>query len=543
MHAVHPLVIAGFLGALAAAHATVAVYSLVLYSRPAGADAPDARTKPGPKSPPARPDRELVVFGLLNLAVVALDGGLARVTSLLADDLPQGLGRALLVADVGRVAALVFLLHFLLQYARAHRPGAAIAALYGAGGLVALAALAGGLGTLDARREDAWVFGERFPSVHVPPTLLGGVFAAATAAAALFAVVLLGRAFVRGRREARSFIGVTLLAVTLAYDAFRELGWAPGPPVAPFGYAAFVNGVIMTLLARFTALRGQLEARARELKDRARDLSRAYEELRAAQDELVRKEQLAAVGELSAVVAHEVRNPLAIISNAVATLRRSGIGDDDRATLLGILDEESSRLNRLVGDLLRYARPISLERQLVSLRDLVGRGMTLAEGRLDLTAELVEPEPTAKIWADPNLLRQVIDNLIDNAIQAMSGGGTLTVTLVNLEMEGTHGVEVQIQDTGEGMDTQVRSRALDPFFTTRPSGTGLGLAIVARIVDAHGGTLRIKSKAGAGTVMHVFLPISAEPTAKNRTSDPGRHSSVPPLPAELRKAIARSRKG
>ncbi len=127
--------------------------------------------------------------------------------------------------------------------------------------------------------------------------------------------------------------------------------------------------------------------------------------------------------------------------------------------------------------------------------------MQLAEGKIDLVAELVEPEPTPKIWADPNLVRQVIDNLIANAIQAMSGGGALTVTLVNLELEGARGVELQIQDTGEGMDTQVRARALDPFFTTRPSGTGLGLAIVARIVDAHGGVLRIKSKAGAGTVI------------------------------------------
>ena len=122
----------------------------------------------------------------------------------------------------------------------------------------------------------------------------------------------------------------------------------------------------MTLLARFADLRSQLEARAGELKDRARALARSYEELRAAQDELVRKEQLAAVGELSAVVAHEVRNPLAIISNAVATLRRSGVAEEDRATLLGILDEETTRLNRLVGDLLRYARPIDLDRQHVS---------------------------------------------------------------------------------------------------------------------------------------------------------------------------------
>ncbi len=156
---------------------------------------------------------------------------------------------------------------------------------------------------------------------RTPPTLLGALVAVATVAAALFALAALGRAFLRGRREAAGFIGLTLLSVTVVFDALRKVGWAAGPALAPFGYAAFVNGVIMTLLARFADLRSQLEARAGELRDRARALARSYEELRAAQDELVHKEQLAAVGELSAVVAHEVRNPLAIISNAVATLR------------------------------------------------------------------------------------------------------------------------------------------------------------------------------------------------------------------------------
>src|SRR5580704_1153352 len=121
----------------------------------------------------------------------------------------------------------------------------------------------------------------------------------------------------------------------------------------------------------------------------------------------------------------------------------------------------------------------------------------------------------------------------------MSGGGTLTVTLVSATPDGVPGVELQIQDTGEGMDTQVRARALDPFFTTRPSGTGLGLAIVARIIDTHGGTLRIRSTAGEGTSMHVFLPRSSEgaPPRSPSSDRPERRSSDPPLPAELKKAM------
>ena len=529
----HHLAIAGFLSALAVAHATVAACSLFLYGRPVRVGVPASTRSPSP----ARPDLELIVFGLLNLGVATFDAGLARAYAV--TESPERLAAALRLAESGRIAAIALLVHFILQYARVRRPAWAVASLYGAAGLFELADVLGQVSHFgEARAESAWILGVDVPVIRAPAAPLGVVFAVASVGGGLFALAILGRAFLRGRREAMDFVGMTLLAITGIYDALRGLGWVVGPPLEPLGYAAFVNGVMMTLLYRFTALRGQLEDRARDLKDRARDLARSCEELRAAQDELVRKEQLAAVGELSAVVAHEVRNPLAIISNAVATLRRSGVGDEDRATLLGILDEESSRLNRLVGELLRFARPINLERQLVSVRELVERGMKLAEGRLDLDAELIEPEPVAKVWADPNLLRQVTDNLIDNALQAMSGGGVLTVTLVNLELDGARGVEVQIQDTGEGMDTEVRARALDPFFTTRPSGTGLGLAIVARIVDAHGGVLRIKSKAGAGTVMHVFLPLRGEVPPRAPGSDrPDRSSSEPPLPAGLRTAI------
>lgn len=539
------LAIAGFLSALAVAHATAAAFALLLFSRRAlGAGDPPASAR----ASRAEASQEVLLFGLLGMGAAAHAGGLARAHALAGE--ADAAASALAFASLGRVAAAAVLVHFVLRYARVERPRWLIGIIYGLAGVFA-AATPMGLVTRfgEARLVGAWIAGLPAPSVIAPPGPLGGALAIATVVAALSSLALLGRAFLRGRREAVAFIGMTLLAVAVIYDALRDLGVVVGPPLTPIGYAALVSGLIVTLLARFTELRSQLEGRARELegrarelRDRARALSRSYEELRAAQDELVRKEQLAAVGELSAVVAHEVRNPLAIISNAVATLRRPGVAAEDRETLLGILDEETTRLNRLVGDLLRYARPVNVERQLVNLREQIERGMALAENRLDLSAELHEPEPVEKVWADPNLIRQVFDNLIDNAIQAMSGGGVLTVTLVNIELDGARGVEAQIQDTGEGMDTEVRARALDPFFTTRPSGTGLGLAIVARIVDAHGGVLRIKSKAGSGTVMHVFLPISSEGAPRRGGSDrPGPRTSDAPLPAELQKHFRRTR--
>lgn len=513
---VHSLAAAGFLFALSAAHATVAVYGIVAYSR-------------------RRADLDLLVFGLLNVAVVLVDGGLAAAYAGLGEP-----ARGLAASDAGRVTAAILLVHFVLRYTNVAHPRALLVVLHGVAAPLAIAGAVGLLGVYDAPHlHAAHLLGLEIDNAAAPTTLLGNIVNGACVAAAFVSVLALGRAVARGRRSVLVLGGGVLLGAAACYDVFRSAGVAHGPAFGALGYAIFAHAVMMTLVSRFGRLRRKLERQAIELDARSHALARSYDDLRAAQDELVRKEQLAAVGELSAVIAHEVRNPLAIITNAVATLRRREIPADDRDTLLGILDEETSRLNRLVGDLLRYARPVNLERQLVSLRDIVVRGLALVEGNQEITVELSEPAPVDRIWGDANLLRQVVENLINNAVQAMTGGGVLTVLLVPMEDEGARGVEIQIQDTGEGMDTQVRSRALDPFFTTRPSGTGLGLAIVARIIDAHGGRLRIKSAAGDGTVMHVFLPIATEAPPKLIRSDPPDHgpSSLPPMPREIRKAM------
>ncbi len=512
----HSLAVAGFLFALTAAHASAAVYGIVSYAR-------------------RRADLDLLVFGLLNVAIVLVDGGLAAAYAGLGDP-----ARALAVSDAGRVVAAILLVHFILRYTKLAHPRALLVVLHGVAAPVAIAGALGLLGDYDpVHLRPARLLGLVVDHADAPVTLLGGIVVGASVAAALFGVLALGRAVARKRRGILVLCGGILLGAAAAYDVFRAFGAAHGPTLGPLGYAALVQAVMLTLASGSANLRQKLERKASELDARSRALARSYDELRAAQDELVRKEQLAAIGELSAVIAHEVRNPLAIITNAVATLRRREIAAEDRDTLLGILDEEANRLNRLVGDLLRYARPVNVERQLISLRDLVVRGLALVEGNDEVVVELSEPAPVEKIWGDPNLLRQVVENLITNAMQAMAGGGILTVLLIPLEEDGAPGVELQIQDTGEGMDTLVRNRALDPFFTTRPSGTGLGLAIVARIIDAHGGRLRIKSAAGAGTVMHVFLPISTEVPPKRGRSDPPDHatSSLPPMPIEIRKAM------
>jgi signal transduction histidine kinase len=327
---------------------------------------------------------------------------------------------------------------------------------------------------------------------------------------ALIAAALFARTFATEKRgSALPFLGAFGLTVFVVYDSARSIFGLPNLPATGFGLALFALALFVSQIIEFTKRRERLIGKTSELRKRSQDLGRMFSELRAAQSELVRKEQLAVVGELSAVVAHEVRNPLAVITNAVATLKRPNIDAEARETLLGILSEETARLNQLVGDLLHYARPLSVEPESVALQDLIAKVTSPLQNRVDLDFDIKTADDTPRVGGDPLLLRQALENVVNNAAQAMPTGGVITIELGPV-FEGCDGVALTVRDDGEGMDTVVRQRALDPFFTTRPAGTGLGLAIVARVVDAHSGRLTIRSERGSGTEVRIFLPLHPE---------------------------------
>ncbi|MFK7987038.1 MAG: nitrogen regulation protein NR(II) [Sandaracinaceae bacterium] len=306
----------------------------------------------------------------------------------------------------------------------------------------------------------------------------------------------------------RDLRGAALLTVITLAGATYDLASLAGgpPPLFLMGHLGLlpVLGFSYTFIGRFTRVDVELETLTKQL-------SESYRSLGEAQDELVKKEQMAAVGELSAVVAHELRNPLAIVKNAVSGLRREELAPDDAETLLQILDEEGDRLNRLVSDLLAYAKPISPEAAQVDLRALVMRAVELAAGGRrgidDVEIELQLDAPVAPVEGDGTLLRHALLNIVDNALQAMPSGGTLTVSCRDADHERRPCVAVDFHDTGEGMDTLVRAHARDPFFTTREQGTGLGLAIVERVARAHGGHVEIESRHGRGTTVSFFVPV------------------------------------
>jgi signal transduction histidine kinase len=420
------------------------------------------------------------------------------------------------------VAALATMAHFALLYGGIVPSRRALGGLYGIAALCALLdALAPrsfslAVGAIGGTTKRAAVIGSDDVVTY-----------GAAIAASLAVIVIVARMYRPGRKDS---VAVVIGAIFLLTAAINDLAVAADVlqtrPFIDAGLAAVAAGIMSTRSARYTAVTKELERRTNELRSRSNELRRSYEDLRAAQEELVKKEQLAVVGELAAVIAHEVRNPLAIIANAGASLRKAAISRQDHEMLLGIIDEETSRLNRLVTDLLRYARPVNVQRSEVSLVDVLERAVGLVtKDRKGIRAELQVESREGRVWGDPNLLRQVFDNLVLNAVQAMAAEGTLTVRIRGASEEGISGVAVDIIDTGEGMDTQVRTRARDPFFTTRPSGTGLGLAIVDRIVDAHGGHLAIDSRTGEGTTVTVFLPdrSSIDPTPPR-----GRTSKAPP---------------
>ncbi len=426
---------------------------------------------------------------------------------------------------VGLLAALPIAVHFALVYSRGSRPSLRwLVPAYGAMALFAtLEVFYRPRATEAALHSSATgALVDRIARTFSPN---GAATYVAVFCSATVILVLVAHAYLVGQRGALAVVlGTTVLLAAVINDIGVASGAFSTVYLTDLGLAAFVVGIATTPGARYAAVTQELERRTEELRNRTRELRRSYEDLRTAQEELVKKEQLAVVGELAAVIAHEVRNPLAIIANAGAGLRKQAISREDHDTLLAILDEETSRLNRLVTDLLRYARPVNVQRSHLPLPDLLERALSLASAnKKRIRSELHVEAREGRIWGDANLLRQVFDNLIDNAMQAMGPDGALTVRIRAANDGAAEGLAVDIIDTGEGMDTQVRSRALDPFFTTRPSGTGLGLAIVDRIVDAHGGHLGIESRAGEGTTVTVFLPHGLPtdpPPTRSRGSRP-----------------------
>ncbi len=271
-------------------------------------------------------------------------------------------------------------------------------------------------------------------------------------------------------------------------------------------YGAAVNILVMMVVA---LLAGNLTERLRATGG----------QLLVAEQRAEQAEREAALGRLAAGLAHEIRNPLGSISGCVRMLANSGSLEEEDRQLCEIIDTEASRLNDLVSDMLDLAKPrqpekltldaCSLASEVADLASHTGRGAADVHVVFDGSGEML-------VEADGSMLRQMIWNLVRNAVQASSAGSIVKVRAA--KVDGV--VELRVVDRGDGIDEESKHQLFDAFFTTRSKGTGIGLAVVKRIVDQHGWSIRVEDTPGGGATFIVTVPDVSDESSLVRPSDP-----------------------
>lgn len=247
-----------------------------------------------------------------------------------------------------------------------------------------------------------------------------------------------------------------------------------------------------------------LELSLKSLSDRVTDV---VQRLQAAERESLRNDQLAALGQLAAGLAHELRNPLTAIRTLVEVARGSGPDGHLDGRDLEVVDEELSRLDATLQSFLDYARPPSLQRTTIDLRDVVHRTVQLATPRAERQSVRIDvalPDEPLPLSADAEQLRQVLLNLLLNSLDALGAGGRVTISAS--ADRSAQQVLLTVVDTGPGIPESLRSTLFEPFVSSKPSGTGLGLTICRRIVDSHGGTISADNAPSGGAVFTIRLP-------------------------------------
>ncbi len=242
-------------------------------------------------------------------------------------------------------------------------------------------------------------------------------------------------------------------------------------------------------------------------------LFRDLTEIRQLKAEIARSQRLASIGSLAAGVAHEIRNPLSSIKGFATYFKGKLRGDPEDSRTADIMIQEVERLNRVIRQLLDLSRPMEIQKKTTHLEPLIEHTVRLVDVHARKKGIAVKTELSTEapaVFADPDRIKQVLLNLCLNAIEAMQTGGSLTLSLGRYSDKMAR---MDISDTGAGIPGDDLENIFDPYYTTKSSGTGLGLAIVHRIVEAHGGEIRVRSEAGRGTTFIILLPVSDEAPA------------------------------
>jgi two-component system sensor histidine kinase HydH len=229
-------------------------------------------------------------------------------------------------------------------------------------------------------------------------------------------------------------------------------------------------------------------------------------EVRALRKEIARSQRLASVGRLAAGVSHEIRNPLSSIKGFATYFKERYYDVPENQQISNLMIQEVDRLNRVVGQLHEFARPITVLKKSIQIKAFLKDSLKLIErqaSEANISIKTDFDSDVDEILIDPDRINQVLLNLYLNAIDSMNNGGSLTVMLAKSPKK--NGIEIKVSDTGKGITEGDLSHVFDPYFTTKASGTGLGLAIVHNIMEAHGGEIAIESRLGQGTGVTIFI--------------------------------------
>jgi PAS domain S-box-containing protein len=271
---------------------------------------------------------------------------------------------------------------------------------------------------------------------------------------------------------------------------------------APVQDGDLVNVYGLDITEHRKAEKNTRDAQEQLIEQQRHEKERVEAKLAKVRDELVRTTRLAAIGQVSASIAHDLRNPLGAVRNASYFLKRRLSGCEPKVSEhLEIIDQEITRADNIITNLLEMARPKAPRKQSLDFAEIVKDVFEGARGTRKVCCRIsAVPDPFI-VQADPNQLRQVISNILDNAIDAMKGQGDV---LVQTSRDSEYDTLV-FRDTGPGFDPQVRDKIFEPLVTTKASGTGLGLTICRQIVEKHGGTIDAEDCKGGGAVIRIRL--------------------------------------
>lgn len=317
--------------------------------------------------------------------------------------------------------------------------------------------------------------------------------------------IILG-AFVFGRPGA---LGASI-AASIAYAPHAFTTFFVQDPA--HGTEKVLEILLYNVVAFITGTLADREHRERvRQEETARRLAESLDDVRLMEQQLVRAGRLQALGEMTAGLAHEIKNPLASLKGAVEIISDEIAETSPRRKMVEILRKEIDRLNDLLERFLSFARPTGLHRADVSLAEIAEHAIALVESTSTaggVNVALASVADSVVVSGDRDKIAQVVFNLLINAVQAAGQGGAVNVRCERVT-RGRRGFgALVVEDTGPGLTDDIREKIFDPFFTTKESGTGLGLSIAARIADEHQGFIEADNRPEGGAVFRLLLPLS-----------------------------------